>query len=112
MSNNILAPHIKGTTWYGMVCTITEEDGSPKNLTGVTAISTLRKNHNSAIALEFNMTDSSLTIPNPIDGRIYYNKRFIDIPEANYKFDLFITNSEGDVDKAGCGIFPIVLCND
>ena len=112
MSNNILAPHIKGTTWYGMVCTITEDDGSPKNLTGVTAISTFRKNHNSAIALEFKTSDASLTIPNPIDGKIYYNERFIDIAEAHYIFDLFITTSDGKVDKAGCGIFPIVLCND
>lgn len=110
--HNRLAPHVKGTTWDGMYCEIKDDAGLPMNLTGFTAVSRFRQGANSAIVLEFSTTDGTLTIPNPLNGKIYYSERFININVADYIFDLFITSPTGRVDKAGCGILPIVLCND
>ena len=105
--NNEIAPHKKGDTWNGMVVTVSE-NGIPVNLTGYTAISQFKTSANGSTAFEFKTNDNTLTIPNPIAGKIYYTGRKIDVSANKYIFDLQIASPDNIIKTIATGYWQIV----
>lgn len=103
---NEIAAHKKGDTWNGMVVTL-KRNTIPVDLTGYTAISRFKTSLNGASVFEFKTSDNSLTIPNPIDGKIYYIGRKIDYFPNKYLFDLEITSPDGVVKTIANGSWTI-----
>lgn len=94
--NCIISNHKKGDTWFGITATIIKNN-IPLDLTNYTAISCFRKVLTGISFLEFNTNNNTLLIPNPINGKIFYQKRIIDIDADDYFFDLQIISPNGNI---------------
>lgn len=103
---NEIAEHKRGDTWNGMVVTI-KKNGVPFDLTGYTAISRFKNNPTGSTIFEFTTDSFTLTIPNPVDGKIYYVKRKIEVQANRYVFDLQITSIDNVVKTVATGSWTI-----
>ena len=97
MSNLKFKDHKRNTTWNGAKITITNNDGTPKNLTGYKAKSNFKLNANSLIEFGFDTEDGTMTIPVGTDGIIFMLKRLMNVPANQYYSDLELISPEGDV---------------
>lgn len=86
--------HVRGTTWNGMHVTYAKL-GVPVNLTGFDAVSRFRPLKHGGDIFEFNITDGTLFMPSPANGKIFYKPRIINAEPGLYEFDLKIISPEG-----------------
>lgn len=74
----------------------------PLDLTGGLVKIQLRKEAGAPIALE-----PSITIFNPTNGEFCIDEQIIDIQACSYKYDIQITQENGEVDTWVSGLFTI-----
>jgi hypothetical protein len=100
---NLIADHIKGTTWDGFMFKLEDETApesgiyEPVDLTGCTIISQFKTTPKGGMVFEFKTSDNSITIPTPANGEFFYEERIINNPANNYIFDFQITFPSGVV---------------
>ena len=101
-----LAPHKKGDYWNGLELFIEDsvidpitsvETFVPANLTGCTFISRFKTNPTGRVFFEFSTADNSITVPNPIDGKIFFLPKVLNVPAQLYIFDVQMTDVSGRV---------------
>lgn len=100
---NLIADHIKGTTWDGFMFKLEDETApeseiyEPVDLTGAIIISQFKTTPKGGVVFEFKTSDNSITIPDPESGEFFYEERIINVPANNYIFDFQITFPNGVV---------------
>lgn len=109
---NLIVDHRKGDTWDGFSLLLEEYDTDgvtliPINLTGVNVLIQFKSHYNSAISFEFKTSDSTITIPNPLNGEILMMPRIIDVPANTYMFDVQLTYTNGTVQTIVSDYFKI-----
>lgn len=99
-----IEPHKRGDTWGGVEFTLTELQPDlitylPINLTGCSVLMQFRKSHNSAIVMEFSTTDATITIPNPLNGKIKVIGRDINLSAGDiFMYDVQLTYANGVIE--------------
>lgn len=99
-----IEPHKRGDSWGGMQLKLSELQADsvteiPRNLTGCTVLIQFRKYHDSAIVMEFSTADSTITIPNPLNGIIIVKGRKIEILGGDTLiYDVQLTDANGIVE--------------
>lgn len=94
MAKNYFADCKRGDTFNTRKITFRMGDGTPMDLTGVTAKMQFRASKNGNVIFEFNTSDGYfglLTIPNPQNGEMFMMARVMTVPENKYMFDLQLT---------------------
>jgi hypothetical protein len=98
MAENYIKNHPKGTTWYGMELLVEEEvfpftdpkTYTPKDLTGISVFAEFYKKNSEEVSFTFKTDDESVSIPNPIDGKIIFQPKLMDEEEATYAFNVLL----------------------
>lgn len=92
--------HKKGTTWDGAEFAITETDENgnsiPKNLTGVSIVAQFKVNNN--MVFEFKNSDGTIAVPTPINGKLYFTPRLMNVAANVYNFDVILTLPNGTIE--------------
>jgi hypothetical protein len=109
MSKNYIENHKRGTYWDGAFFLFEEEDipsqspneptFSPLNLTGIAVSAHLKETENGSVVLEFKQSDLSLTVPDPLSGKIFLMPRPIDIPECTYILKIVFDYGGGRIEE-------------
>lgn len=102
---NTIPDFKRGDDWNGMELLIEDsfineanvEVFFPLDLTGYTVISKFKANPTGIAYFEFTTADGTIAIPNPLDGKILFMPRKINVPAQKYVFDVELTSPAGDV---------------
>lgn len=90
MNKNYFKDCKRGDTFNGRTITLQNDDLTPVDLTGATAIMQFRAITNGNVIFEFKTADGSITIPTPTSGALMMMPRLMNVPANNYLFDLQI----------------------
>lgn len=93
--------HTKGTTFDGLEIFAQEENElnvlEPIDLTDVEAIAQFKISIDGPVIFEFNTTDETILIPEPLSGKLYFASRIIDYPAKTYLFDVKLKFPDGRI---------------
>ncbi|MFV8336429.1 hypothetical protein ACNQF7_10140 [Flavobacterium sp. RSP29] len=99
-----IADHRRGDTWDGMVLLISKgtivdgvEELTPMDITGYTALARFKTSREANVSFEFKTEDKTITIPNGVDGKLFFKERKMDVKAGNYVCDVQLTSPEGKV---------------
>jgi hypothetical protein len=111
--DNFIEPHKRGDTWDGIEIEYFEyaPDGItkiPTNLTGVTVLCQFKGNANGFyVFFDFKTSDGTVTIPNPLNGKIILMPKEINVSAAVYSTDVQLTFPSGRVESNLAGSWKI-----
>lgn len=86
--------HKRGDSWNGGVLFFEQQDVpeiNPVDLTGVSVLIQFRDKPNGRVVFEFKTEDNTVSIPNPLDGKIVLKGRRMTYPECDYYGDVQLT---------------------
>lgn len=99
-SSNYFKDIKKGDTFTGLKMSFFNGVGDAKtvmDLTGASIVITFRKSPTTNMVFEFKTSDSTITIPTPINGEIFLQPRVMNYAPFNYIFDVVVTTQSGSV---------------
>lgn len=103
MSSNYIANHQRGTTWNGMEILLEKEIQPPSSpvifepvdLSTVQVVASFREKKGSAVIFEFKTQDGTITIPEPLSGKMNFMPRKMNVPVCTYFFEVLLIQSDG-----------------
>ena len=102
-SKNAILDHKRGDTWDGLELYFEDsnvdangiETFLPINLTGYTFLARFKTSQTGVLVFDFKTENNTITIPNPLDGKIYLMPRKIEVQARTYFFDIQMTDANG-----------------
>lgn len=101
-------PHKQGDTWKGLTAITFNYLGSAVNLSGAEVKMQVRYQIDSPCVLDLSSDTGDIVILDPpTNGTITIPPRIVDIPTANYLYDLKVIYPDGYIKTYFRGIFPV-----
>lgn len=101
--------HISGDTWCGITTISFIRDSSALDLTDAYLEMQVRTSFDSPLVLTLNTSNSGIVVMNPpLSGMVTFPRQVIDIPPANYNYELRLTLPTGEITTYMSGIWKIL----
>jgi len=105
----IISDHRAGDTWRGINRIVIYRNGSPLDLNDASAKMQVRVQHDSPPLVEFNSINNTILFTLPLSsGEFSIPPQLVDIPAGNYRWDLELTLSSGEIKTFAAGTWRII----